>query len=140
MRRSEAVTGYGSACELRELGLKTVTSDSGSKDGGKSLAGGDIPEDALGDTQLGRSLKELIKEIGKEKDALQKGLAEREALGSGSQDGDDFDPSLTRFDQILELAAGTQEGSEGAGNGAANTDRPSSAPGNSAEADVPADG
>ncbi len=140
MRRSEVATGYGSACELRELGLKTVTSDSGSNDGGQFPAGADIPYDALGDTQLGRSLKELIKEIGKEKEAAQKRLAEREAAGSESQDGDDFDPSLSRFDQVLELAAGTQEGSEGAGNGAANTDRPSSVPGNSAAAGVPADG
>jgi hypothetical protein len=117
-----------------------VTSDSGSKDGGKSSAGGDIPEDALGDTQLGRSLKELIKEIGKEKDALQKGLAEREAPGSGSQDGDDFDPSLTRFDQILELAAGTQDGSENAGDGAAGAGGPSPISGKSAAASDPAGG
>jgi hypothetical protein len=117
-----------------------VTSDSGSKGGGKSSAGGDIPEDALGDTQLGRSLKELIKEIGKEKDALQKGLAEREALGSGSQDGDDFDPSLTRFDQILELAAGTQDGSETAGDGAAGAGGPSPTSRKSAAAGDPAGG
>lgn len=117
-----------------------MTSKSGSNDGGQSSAGTEIPYDALGDTQLGRSLKELIKDIGKEKDAAQKRLAEGEAPGSGSQDGDDFDPSLSRFDQVLELAAGAQEGSEGAGNGAGSTDQPSSAPGNSAAAGVPADG
>jgi hypothetical protein len=133
-------TGYGNACERRELGLKTVTSDSGSNDGGKSSAGTEIPYDALGDTQLGRSLKELIKDIGKEKDAAQARLTSAEAPGSGSQDGDDFDPSLSRFDQVLDLAAGSEEGSGSAGNGAASTDRPSSAPGKSAPASVPADG
>jgi DNA repair exonuclease SbcCD ATPase subunit len=140
VRRSEAATGYGSACELRELGLKTVTSDSGSNDGGQFSVGSEIPYDALGDTQLGRSLKELIKEISKEKDALKKGLASGEAPGSESQDGDDFDPSLSRFEQALELAASIQKGSENAGDGAASTDHPASAPGKSTAAGVPADG
>ncbi len=117
-----------------------MTSDSGSNDGGKSSAGSEIPHDALGDTQLGRSLKELIKEIGKEKDAAQKRLASGEAPGSESQDGSDFDPSLSRFDQTLELAASTQEGSRNAGSGAASTDSPSSAPGKSAAASGPAGG
>jgi len=117
-----------------------VTSDSGSSDGGKSSAGGEIPYDALGDTQLGRSLKELIKEIRKQKDAHQKGLASGEAAGSESQDGSDFDPSLSRFDQALELAASIQEGSGNAGNGAAGTDSPSSAPEKSAAASGPAGG
>ena len=117
-----------------------MTSDSGSNDGGKSSAGGEIPYDALGDTQLGRSLKELIKEIRTQKDAHQKGLASGEAAGSESQDGSDFDPSLTRFDQALELAASIQEGSGNAGNGAAGTDSPSSAPEKSAAASGPAGG
>ena len=117
-----------------------MTSNSGSNDGGKSSAGGEIPSDALGDTQLGRSLKDLIKEIGKEKDAAQKRSASAEAPGSESQDGDDFDPSLSRFDQALELVASTQEGSGNAGNGAASTDTPSSAPGKSAAASGPAGG
>lgn len=105
LRRSKASTGYGCACELRELGPETVTSESGSNDGGPPSADGEASHDALGDTQLGRSLKELIKEIGKEKEALQKGLTAAKESGSGSQDGDDFDPSQTRFDQALELAA-----------------------------------
>jgi len=134
------VAGYGNACEQREIGPKTVTSDSGSNDDEKSSAGGEIPYDALGDTQLGRSLKELIKEIGKEKDALQKGLGDREASGSESQNGDDFDPSITHFDQALELVASTQEGSENAGSGAAGAGGPSSAPGKSAAAGKPAGG
>ncbi len=117
-----------------------MTSDSGSNDGGKSSAGGEIPYDALGDTQLGRSLKELIKEIRTQKDAHHKGLASGEAAGSESQDGSDFDPSLTRFDQALELAASIQEGSGNAGNGAAGTDSPSSAPEKSAAASGPAGG
>ncbi len=117
-----------------------MTSDSGSNDGGKSSAGGEIPYDALGDTQLGRSLKELIKEIRTQKDAHQKGLASGEAAGSESQDGSDFDPSLSRFDQALELAASIQEGSGNAGNGAAGTDSPSSAPGKSTAASGSAGG
>jgi DNA repair exonuclease SbcCD ATPase subunit len=117
-----------------------VTSDSESNDGGKSSAGIEIPHDALGDTQLGRSLRELIKEIGKEKDAAQKRLASGEAPGSESQDGDDFDPSLSRFDQALELAASTQEESGSAENGAASTDSPSSAPGKSTADSGPAGG
>ncbi|MEE9267287.1 MAG: hypothetical protein V3V86_11225, partial [Gammaproteobacteria bacterium] len=117
-----------------------MTSDSGSNDGGKSSAGGEIPDDALGDTQLGRSLKELIKEIRTQKDAHQKGLASGEAAGSESQDGSDFDPSLSRFDQALELAASIQEGSGNAGNGAAGTDSPSSAPEKSAAVSGPAGG
>jgi DNA repair exonuclease SbcCD ATPase subunit len=115
-----------------------VISDSGSNDGGQSSAGGEIPHDALGDTQLGRSLKELIKEIGKEKDALQKGLAGREAPSSESQSGEDFDPSVSRFDQALELVASTQEGSENAGNGAASADGPSPPAGKSIVASDPA--
>ncbi len=108
-----------------------MTRDSGSNDDEKSSVGGEIPSDALGDTQLGRSLKELIKEIGKEKDALQKGLGDREASGSESQNGDDFDPSITHFDQTLDLVARTQEGSENAEKGAASAGGPASAPGNS---------
>ena len=117
-----------------------MTSDSGSNNGGPFPAGTEIPHDALGDTQLGRSLKELIKEIGKEKDAAQERLASVAASGGESQDGDDFDPSLSRFDQALELAAGTQEGTEGAGDGAASADHPPPTPGNSAVANAPADG
>jgi len=78
---------------------------------------GEIPHDALGDTQLGRGLRELIKEIGKEKDALRKGIVPDNATGGESQDGDVFDPSQTRFDQALELAASSQEESATAGNG-----------------------
>ncbi len=79
-------------------------SGSGSNDGKRPSANGEASHDALGDTHLGRSLKELINEIGKQKDALQKGLDSGDARGTGSQDGDDFDPSQTRFDQALELA------------------------------------
>ena len=117
-----------------------MTNDSGSNDGGQSSAGSEIPYDALGDTQLGRSLKELIKEIGKEKDAAQRRLAGLEAPVSESQDGHDFDPSLSGFDQVLELAASTQESSENPGNGAGGTNGPSSAPGSSATATDPVDG
>ena len=70
---------------------------------------GEIPHDALGDTQLGRGLRELIKEIGKEKEALRNGIVPDEGAGTESQDGDIFDPSQTRFDQALELAASAQE-------------------------------
>lgn len=82
-----------------------MTSDSGTNDGGPPLAGGEIPHDSLGDTQLGRSLKELIKEIGKEKEALTQRVAAGESAAGADQDSDDFDPSQTRFDQALELAA-----------------------------------
>jgi DNA repair exonuclease SbcCD ATPase subunit len=81
-------------------------------------AGGEASHDALGDTQLGRSLKELIKEIGKEKEAIQKGLAGAGPPGPGDQDGDDFDPSQTRFDQALELAAANPGADEPRRNGA----------------------
>jgi hypothetical protein len=82
-----------------------VTSESESNDGAPPSGSGDASHDVLGDTQLGRSLKELIKEIGKEKEALKQGLASSQAPGTGSQEDDDFDPSQTRFDQALELAA-----------------------------------
>jgi len=47
-----------------------------------------------------------------EKDALHKGLASREASGTESPDAGAFDPSQSRFDQALELAASTQNGPE----------------------------
>ena len=84
-----------------------MSSDSGSNDGGAPGANSEASHDALGDTQLGRSLKELIKEIGKEKEAMQRDLAAAAPPGSASQDVDDFDPSQTRFDRALELAAAT---------------------------------
>jgi hypothetical protein len=64
-----------------------------------------MSHDSLGDTQLGRSLKELIKEIGKEKEALAAQAAAGKGAGAADQDADDFDPSQTRFDKALELAA-----------------------------------
>ena len=119
VRRSKAANGYGRACEAHLFGHEIVSTDSGSSDGGPPSKYGEIPNDALGDTQLGRGLRELIKEIGKEKDALQNGLIPDDASGTESQDGDGFDPSQTRFDQALELAASVQEEPSAAGNGAA---------------------
>ncbi|GMQ76207.1 MAG: hypothetical protein BMS9Abin01_1474 [Gammaproteobacteria bacterium] len=97
-----------------------MTGGSGSNDGERPSANGEASHDALGDTHLGRSLKELITEIGKQKDALQKGLDSGEARGAGSQDGDDFDPSQTRFDQALELAVTAPDGTASAGSDAAS--------------------
>jgi hypothetical protein len=83
-----------------------VSNESGSTDGGQVPGSDEASHDALGDTQLGRSLKELIKEIGKEKEALKRALDPSQAAESKQQDAEeDFDPSLTRFDQALELAA-----------------------------------
>ena len=83
-----------------------MSNDSGSTDGGQVPGSDEASHDALGDTQLGRSLKELIKEIGKEKEALKRALDPSQAAESKQQDAEeDFDPSLTRFDQALELAA-----------------------------------
>ncbi len=96
-----------------------MTDGSGSNDGERPSGDGGTSHDALGDTHLGRSLKELISEIGKEKDALQEGLDSGEAGGTGDQDGDDFDPSQTRFDQALELAVTTPAGTPTAGSDAA---------------------
>lgn len=110
-----------------------MTSEFGSNDGGKSSTDGELSHDALGDTQLGRGLKELIKEIGKEKDALQKGLASAQAPGGDSRDGDDFDASLSRFDQALELAASGEDGSGNADHGGAHAKGRSSIPGNATE-------
>ena len=94
-----------------------MSSDSESSDARPPANFGEIPHDALGDTQLGRGLRELIKEIGREKDALRNGIIPDEAPGGESQDGDVFDPSQTRFDQALELAASSQEETATAGNG-----------------------
>ena len=93
-------------------GIEIVTGESGSNDGERPSANGEASHDVLGDTQLGRSLKELIKEIGREKDALQKGLAGVDAPGMDPQDADAFDPSESRFDQDLEQAVATQRGGE----------------------------
>ena len=117
---AKTATGYCNASELRELGPETVTSESGSNDGGQSSTNGELSHDVLGDTQLGRGLKDLLREIGKEKDALQKQLASPGASGSASQDGADFDASLSRFDQALGLAATGENGSGSAGDGAAS--------------------
>ena len=125
VRRRKAANSYGKACEPHLLGPEIVSTNSGSRDGEPPSTYGDIPHDALGDTQLGRGLRELIKEIRKEKDALQSGLVPDGASGTESQDGDAFDPSQTRFDRALELAASGQEEPTAAGNGAG---KPAGAP------------
>jgi DNA repair exonuclease SbcCD ATPase subunit len=104
-----------------------VTSESESSDGRPPSASGEASHDSLGDTQLGRSLKALIQEIGKEKEALQQGFASGNAPGSGSQAGDDFDPSQTRFDQALELAASAPQESGSSGAGSKSAQSPGSA-------------
>jgi len=62
----------------------------------------------LGDTHLGRSLKELIKEIRQEKDSLKAAPGADEASGDASQSGDSFDLSASRFDLDLEKAVSSQ--------------------------------
>ena len=85
-----------------------MSSDSGSTDGGHPRENDEASHDALGDTHLGRSLKELIKEIGREKEALRRALDASQASGAAPREPEeDFDPSQTRFDQALELAAAT---------------------------------
>ena len=93
-----------------------MTSNSGSDDGGRRSADGEASHDSLGDTHLGRSLKELIKEIGKERDAIQKGLSPAGAPESESKDADTLDLSESRFDQDLELAVSSQRAAEPPGN------------------------
>jgi peroxiredoxin len=90
-----------------------VTSKSGSNDGGRAPGSGEASHDALGDTHLGRSLKELIKEIGKEKDAVHRGLESAEAPGAESQDAASLDLTASRFDQDLEVAVSTQRRAAG---------------------------
>ena len=116
-RRSKVTTGYGRPCEVQKFEAETVSSNPESSDPRPPANFGEIPSDPLGDTQLGRGLRELIKEIGREKEALRDGLVADEGVGTESQDGDAFDSSQSRFDQILELAAPTQEGPAAAGNG-----------------------
>ncbi len=83
-----------------------MSNDTGSTDGGQIPGGEEASHDALGDTQLGRSLKELIKEIGREKEALKRALDPALADETEKQAAEeDFDPSISRFDQALELAA-----------------------------------
>ena len=83
-----------------------MSNDSGSTDDGQAPRSDEASNDALGETQLGRSLKELIKEIGKEKAALKRALDPALAAEAEQQGAEeDFDPSLSRFDQALELAA-----------------------------------
>ena len=82
-----------------------MSSDSGSTDGGPSPGNDEASHDALGDTHLGRSLKELIREIGREKEALRKVLQSESDAKAAEAAEEDFDPSETRFDQALELAA-----------------------------------
>lgn len=105
-----------------------MSNESESNDGAPPSAKGEASHDALGDTHLGRSLKELIKEIGKEKEALQKGLAAARESGSESQDGDDFDPSQTRFDRALELAASAAPDPKADTNGSDRADAASTDP------------
>ncbi len=89
-----------------------MTSGSGSNDGDWPLASSEASGDDLGNTQLGRSLKELIAEIAKEKDALQQKLTLGEAPGTESQDADAFDPSQSHFEQVLEQAGSAEDESE----------------------------
>jgi hypothetical protein len=105
-----------------------MSSDSGSSDAGPPSKHGETPHDALGDTQLGDGLRELIKEIGKEKEALHKGLSSDDTVGTESQDSGSFDPSQTRFDQTLELVAGAREKPAVAGSGAQRPPGPASSP------------
>ncbi|MDX2314380.1 MAG: hypothetical protein QNL90_09945 [Gammaproteobacteria bacterium] len=95
-----------------------MSSNSDSSDARPPANFGEIPSDPLGDTQLGRGLRDLIKEIGREKEALRYGLVADEGVGTESQDGDAFDSGQSRFDQVLELAAPTQEQPAAPGNGA----------------------
>lgn len=125
--------------EPQESGPEIVSNDSESSDAPPPPNFGEIPHDALGDTQLGRGLRELIKEIGREKEALQNGLVPDQAAGTESQDGDIFDPSQTRFDQALELAASTQEQPATDGNGAQGPAGPQDAgtgPGGTAQSEI----
>ena len=117
-----------------------MTSKSGSNDGERPSANGEASQDALGDTHLGRSLKELIKDIGKEKDALQKGLASAEPPGTEGQDGYTFDSSESHFDQALELAVSTQDEPGIVENDAGSAGGPSSAPEGVAATSDPAGG
>jgi hypothetical protein len=87
-----------------------VTGKSG-RNGGESTSGnGGASHDALGDTHLGRSLKELIKEIGKEKDAAQQGLAPGATAAAEGQDAESFDLTASRFDQDLAEAVSAERG------------------------------
>lgn len=85
-----------------------MTGKSGQNNGGQNSANGEASHDALGDTHLGRSLKELIKEIGKEKDAAQQGAAPAGAAEADGQDAESFDLTASRFDQDIELAVSEQ--------------------------------
>jgi vacuolar-type H+-ATPase subunit I/STV1 len=87
-----------------------VSGDSESNDGRRSSANSEASHDALGDTHLGRSLKELIKEIGKEKDAAQKGLAPGKTSAAEIQDAESYDLTESRFDQDLEVVVSAQRG------------------------------
>ena len=85
-----------------------MSGESGSNDGERPPVDSEASHDVLGDTQLGRSLKELIQEIGKEKDALQKRIATGEDLAVPRDD--EFEPSASQFDQDLEQAVSEQNG------------------------------
>lgn len=105
-----------------------MTGESGSNDEGRPAANGEASHDALGDTHLGRSLKELIKEIAREKEALQKGAAAGEDTATASQDAEHFDASESRFDQDLEQAVSTQRARENGDDGPARSSNDLPAP------------
>jgi len=88
-----------------------VSGDSGSNDGERPQVDSEASHDVLGDTQLGRSLKELIQEIGKEKDALQKRIAGGEDAAAAPDDS--FEPSASQFDQDLEQAVSQHSDAKG---------------------------
>lgn len=90
-----------------------MTNESGSNGGDRPSRNGEAPHDVLGDTHLGRSLKELIREIRQEKDSLQAEPGSDEASGAGNQVSDAFDLSASRFDLDLEHAVSSESGAGG---------------------------
>lgn len=81
---------------------------SGAGGDGRTPGNGEGSHDVLGDTNLGRSLKELINEIGRQKEAAQQGPAQTE-----SQDADSFDLSESRFDRDLAEAVSAERRATG---------------------------
>ena len=87
-----------------------MTGKSGPNGGESTSGNGGASHDALGDTHLGRSLRGLIKEIGKEKDAAQQGLGGEATPAAEGQDAESFDLTASRFDQDLAEAVSAERG------------------------------
>lgn len=79
-----------------------MSNESEKHDDEQTSTGDGIPEDALGDTYLGKNLGHLIREIGQQHKKILEGAPAEGASGTGTQDSDTAD-RMERLNEALEV-------------------------------------